>query len=447
MDETLAVDQGSMLLRFVAENIRSFRDPVELSLLATRLSEPEVVRSLRWSTRGATVGVLPAACVFGANGSGKTNLLRAMADMRACVLHSFRSGDLDTAVPRRPFLLDGTSPTRPSRLEVDLILDGVRHEYGFVYDDERFLEEWAYHYPRGKQTVLFEREGADVHHGARERARGRTVEQLLRPNALYLSTAGTAGHDVLVPLYRWFSQNLVIAEAANRGLRHARTVSLLQDAATKQRVLDLVQVADLGIVDVQVEQIDAETLDRVRRAVRILQGKEGEAESSDAELAIDGMAALRLAHRSASGPVSIDSNDESLGTVVWLGLLGPMVDALRDGTVLLADELDSSLHPRLVEEVVRLFQNPMTNPRGAQLICNAFDTVLLGDSVPPRILGRDQIWLAEKAQDGASSLHALADYAPRKEENLTGRYLSGRYGGVPIVDRHEFAQAAELVHS
>lgn len=439
------VDQGSVLVRFTAENIRSFREPVELSLLATRLAEPGVARDVRWNDRGGTLSVLPGACVFGGNASGKTNVLRAMADMRGCVLHSFRSGDLDTPVPRQPFLLDGTSRSRPSRLEVDLVLDGVRHQYGFVYDEERFLEEWAYNYPRGKQTLLFDRQDMVVNHGARERTRGRTVEQLLRPNALYLSTSAAAGHDVLVPLYRWFGKNLVLAEAANRGLRHARTVGLLQDESMKEQVLDLVRVADLGIVDVRVEQLEPDVVDRMRRAVRILQGTEGESEPTDIDLALDGMGALRLSHRTASGPVEIDASDESLGTVVWLGLLGPMLDALRDGAVLLADELDSSLHPRLVEEVVRLFQDPATNPRGAQLISNAFDTVLLGDSVSTRVLGRDQIWFAEKAQDGATSLHALADFAPRKEEDIAGRYLRGRYGGVPIVDRHEFAQVAELV--
>ena len=147
--------------------------------------------------------------------------------------------------------------------------------------------------------------------------------------------------------------------------------------------------------------------------------------------------------RRRSCPVEFEDRDESLGTVVWLGLLGPMLDALRDGTVLLADELDSSLHPRLVEEVVRLFQDPVSNPRNAQLIANAFDTALLGDSVSPRVLGRDQVWLADKSPDGATVLRSLADYAPRKEEDLAGRYLRGRYGGVPLIDHHEFADIVE----
>ncbi len=447
MEKLEVADTGTVLARFEAANIRSFRDPVELSMVATRLAEPGAARTVRANDRGATVRLLPVACVFGANASGKSNVLRAMADMRGCVLHSFRSGDLDTPVPRSPFRLDVNSPTQPTRFAVDLILDGVRHEYGFVYDDERFIEEWAYSYPRAKQTVLFEREGMKISHGTRERSRGKAVEQLLRPNALYLSTSAAAGHEMLMALYRWFANNLVMAEAANRGLRHARTVSLLQDEQQRNRVLDLVRVADLGIVDVRVEPLDPEFLDRVRRSVRVLHGKETDSDSADLDVAVDAAGGLRLSHAGAAGPVEFDDRDESLGTVVWLGLLGPMLDALRDGTVLLADELDSSLHPRLVEEVVRLFQDPVSNPCNAQLIANAFDTALLGDSVSPRVLGRDQVWLADKSFDGATMLRSLADYAPRKEEDLAGRYLRGRYGGVPLIDHHEFADIVELARA
>jgi uncharacterized protein len=434
-------DPLSVLLRFEAQNARSFREPVEVSLVASRLAERGAAWSVPVSGRGATIDVLPSAVVFGPNASGKTNLLRAMADMRAAVVSSFRFGDIDTKIPRWPFRLDSVSAARPTRFSVDLAIGGVRHEYGFVYDDERFVEEWAYWYPRGKQSVLFERDGMSMSHGTQARADARMVERLLRPNALFLSTAGAAAHAPLMSLHRWFASNLVLAEAANRVLRHARTISLLQDSRKRKRVLDLLRVADLGITDARIQELDPDFLDRVQRAVRIMQGKEAETEATETDVAIDIAGAIRLSHRGADGPVEIDHSDESLGTLVWLGLLGPLVDALDAGTVLLADELDSSLHPHLVEEVGRLFQDKESNPRGAQLIANAFDTVLLGDAVHARLIGRDQVWFSEKGDDGATSLVALADYSPRKQEDLSGRYLSGRYGGVPLVTHREFVDA------
>src|SRR5580658_686101 len=129
-----------MLLAFRAANVRSFRDELELSLLATTRAEPRVVRQVSWREGGQPLGVLPAAGIFGANGSGKSNLLEAMDDMRFYVVNSFRrTGKM---LPRWPFRLDHDL-SRPTRYEIDIVLGGVRHEYGFVLDGERVHEEWA----------------------------------------------------------------------------------------------------------------------------------------------------------------------------------------------------------------------------------------------------------------------------------------------------------------
>jgi AAA15 family ATPase/GTPase len=105
--------------------------------------------------------------------------------------------------------------------------------------------------------------------------------------------------------------------------------------------------------------------------------------------------------------------------------------------------LDASLHPVLVAHLISLFQDPSTNPGQAQLIFNSHDTTILGDSTVDRIegrsrrrlIGRDQIWFTEKANEGATRLYALSDLAPRKDEAIERRYLAGRYGATPIVSR------------
>ena len=114
------------MLTFRAQNVRSFRDEFELSLISTRLAEDEIVRSVTWREGGRPIGILPAAGVFGANASGKSNVLKAMDDMRGQVLHSFRTGNPIGGIPRRPFLLDLPARGEPSRFEVDVILAGVR---------------------------------------------------------------------------------------------------------------------------------------------------------------------------------------------------------------------------------------------------------------------------------------------------------------------------------
>ena len=153
---------------------------------------------------------------------------------------------------------------------------------------------------------------------------------------------------------------------------------------------------------------------------------------------------VTLKHRAGGREVDLSLDQESWGTMVWFGMIGLVVDALRDGSVLLADELESSLHPALVAVLVDLFQSPQSNPRRAQLIFNSHEVTLMGDS-EERPLGRDQIWLAEKDQDGSTRLYPLVDLAPRREEAIARRYLAGRYGATPIVSQRRLERLAEPV--
>ncbi len=431
-----------MLLAFRAANVRSFRDALELSLLATTRAEPRVVRQVSWREGGQPLGVLPAAGIFGANGSGKSNLLEAMDDMRFYVVNSFRrTGEM---LPRWPFRLDPDFEVRPSRYEIDIVLGGVRHEYGFVLDGERVHEEWAVRYPRGKAARLFSRKPDALDPGSSGRAETRAVERLLRPNALFLSTAAAANHSLLTPLYEWFRRNLISAVVANRPGRQAFTIEMLDRGINRERILTLLRAADLGIVDARKLEVDPALKDRLARALReavLEDGKPGDDEA-DFELAMDGFS---LVHQGVSGEVELQPEEESLGTLVWLGLIGPLVAALSAGSVLLADELDASLHPALVQRVIELFQQPETNPHRAQLIFNSHDPTILGDSRGHRLLGRDQTWFTEKRVDGSTRLFPLLDLDPRKHEAVSRRYLEGRYGATPIISGSEFDRVGELI--
>jgi hypothetical protein len=332
-----------------------------------------------------------------------------MHDMRFLVLQSFRQAPT-AEMPHRPFRLDPACEDRPSRFEIEVVLEGVRYEYGFEFDRERVIEEWAFRYPRGRGALLFERRGDAVEYGATERARSRAVRQLLRPNALFLSTAAHANHPILLKLYEWFSRNLPIAEAASRASRQAFTLQILEDESKRESALELLRAADLGITGARKYELDEETRERFRRIARILAGEE-EAEGQPAELLLEDL--MLLQHRGVA--------------------------------VFLADELDASLHPALVAQLVQLFQSKETNPNRAQLIFNTHEVTLLGDTTGDRILGRDQIWFTEKDNEGATRLFALTDLDPRKDEAIGKRYLAGRYGATPILSKERFRQIAELV--
>ncbi len=432
---------GSMLLTFGAQNVRSFREPFELSLLATRLSEEGVPRELPWRQGGRPISVLPAAGIFGANASGKSNLLKAMADMRGFVLHSFRKGSPGGRLPTSPFLLGEDGGNAPSTYEIELVLNGVRHEYGFRIDSEMVIEEWARSYPRGRAVLLLQRDGEEVQLGAHERVKGRATEEILRPNALFLSTAAATNHPLFLPLYEWFQRNLLYADVQTRGARQIFTTKLLEQDKDRQQMLALLREADLGVTDVSRREIDPEIKEKLGKVIDIFRGEDPDEDFEGLE--IDDFE-VRLMHRASKGEIDLSFGQESWGTVIWFGMIGPVVEALREGTVMLADELEASLHPALVAILVDLFQSQKSNPRRAQLIFNSHEVTLMGDSAD-RALGRDQIWLTEKDEDGGSRLYPLVDQAPRRAEAVARRYLAGRYGGTPILSRRRFEQIAEPV--
>jgi AAA15 family ATPase/GTPase len=153
---------------------------------------------------------------------------------------------------------------------------------------------------------------------------------------------------------------------------------------------------------------------------------------------------LRLTHRAGEREVDLAGYQESFGTMVWFGMIGLVIDALKEGSVLLADELEASLHPALAAVLLDLFQSPRSNPRCAQLIFNSHEVTLMGDS-GERGLGRDQIWFTEKDEDGATRLYSLVELAPRRGEAIARRYLNGRYGGTPILSPRRLERIAEPV--
>lgn len=432
-----------MLVSFSGENIRSFRDPFTVSMLATALASTTVRRSVPWREGdgpSSFIEVLPVAAFFGANASGKTNVIRALDDMRGIVLNSFKRWAGDAGTVRRPFLLDDDSVDRPSTFEVEVVLGGVLHRYGFSMDNQEILAEWAFRFPNGRAQRVFERSGASFKFPSPSDPALRAASKIVRNNALLLSTVVGMKESVLTPLYNWFRRNLLSANDENRSGRQAFTAKGVQDKEKQSRILQLLRAADLGIASVDEVNVplSPEMEEKMEKIVSIL--LEGEDDSKT--LRFDEPKFFTLVHEGADGKqVAFDPQDESLGTSIWFALAGPILDALDRGSVLLADELDSSLHPSLVAQLVGLFQSPESNPNRAQLIFNTHDGNLLGLDNERQQLGRDQIWFTEKAPDGSSSLHALADLAPRKNESVRRRYFAGLYGGLPMLSEGDFHAA------
>ena len=393
-----------MLIRFRVANFRSLRAEQELSLVAA--AREGRANLLRVESLG--LDLVRVAGLFGANAAGKTNVVAAVRFMRLAVIDSHREWKPNEPVPREPFL-SPEALAEPSLFEAELVIGGVSFQYGFKLDNETVLEEWLYAYPKKRRQIWFSRNAGAAEpfvFGKQLKGNNRFLAKLARKNSLFLSVAAENNHESLLPIYDWFATGLLVADSERRDpLRLTQTV--LSNEPGRAAVVDLLRLADLGIVDVSLRRQPT--------------GDEWLVQEIEFEHGVKGVRMV------------LPLTKESHGTQEWFKLAGPILRALERGSVLCVDELDASLHPRLSLELVRLFLDPVRNPRKAQLIFNTHDTTLLGNLLGEPSLHRDQVWFVEKDQEGVSRLYPLTDFKPRKLENLERGYLQGRYGANPFI--------------
>jgi uncharacterized protein len=413
-----------VLVRFRVENFRSIKNEQEFSLVASALSEHSetLVRADAYD-----LDLLRSAAVYGANASGKSTLFDALAFMQSAVMDSQPVWKPDGGIPRTPFAFDPTLATAPSLFAVDLLLNGIRYEYGFVADSERVREEWLYAYPRGRRQEWFTRDVSRDGEYVFSRlltGENRTISSLTRANSLFLSAAAQNNHEMLSPVYNWFSQQLLISGALSQAELALRVGERCRDSEYRATVYSLLKAADLGLSGIEVVEDD-----RIASLISKL----------SVILRSEDIQDVRLLHRGGSGAdVALPFSEESAGTRTLFALAGAVVETLFSGGTLVVDELDRSLHPHLAINIVRMFNNPLTNASNAQLVFNTHDTNLLDTGV----LRRDQIWFTEKGDDGATRLFPLTDFRARKYENLERGYLQGRYGAVPSVSMPDLRRVA-----
>ncbi|MFH8979595.1 AAA family ATPase [Streptomyces varsoviensis] len=289
-----------MLLRFRVANVRSLREEQELSFVVPPGEDASGTREVMLAD--GPLRVFPLIGIFGANASGKSNVLTSMARMREAVLNSYAKWASYEGTPREVFALDPKSADEPSFFEVDVAIDGVRWTYGFELGPERVESEWVHSYPHGRRQEWLDRDASRTElyrwPGSRVKDRAQLARRT-RPNALLLSTAGTDNHPQLSPLFHWFRRNLwEIGPETERKQREAFTAQQLT-GKRGERIRELLRVADLGITGAEIQQPD-------------------------------GGASVRLTHRAEDGEVPFDWALESFGTRSWFALLGTMLLALED---------------------------------------------------------------------------------------------------------------------
>ena len=289
--------------------------------------------------------------------------------------------------------------------------------YGFGVSDHRFLQEWLYAWPHGRKQVWFERENDSFRFGDHLKGENKVAQSVTRPNGLFLSAAVQNRHEQLEPIFRWFRNIRCHNVPGSLGVEPTQSDMFVEYDENERpsrlrRFRELLTAADVGIVDFKVQSDVPD-----HRSEPWQRGAHPR---------------VFMQHKSSTPDAWLPLERESHGTQQLFRLAPLIIATLDAGAVLVVDELEASFHPLLALQIVQTFNDPKRNARKAQLVFSTHDTNLLGTMLGDPSLSRDQVWLTEKDQEGASVLYPLSDYKPRKEENLERGYLQGRYGGIPF---------------
>ncbi len=426
-----------MLLAFSVANFRSIRD-----LQTLNLEEPRVDEHLQASNT-FEVGkkrLLKSVALFGPNAAGKSNVLRALVWFRDFVRDSARESQAGDPIETTPFLLDARTENEPSHFEIEFLLEEHEYRYGFRADTQRVHAEWLFRkkFHAGKAAKLFTREGAAIEVSDEFFKEGKGLEERARPNALFLSVCAQLNGPEATKVMEWTGRIRFVTGLDDRALLRL-TADQMKDDAQRIRLMGFAQRADLGIRGMRSED----------REVDFGSGIQGIPKrfpksyiKKEIKLAHD----KRDSSGQVAGQVEFDlERDESQGTKKFVALSGPLFTALETGGILVIDEFEARLHPRLTQAILDLFHGA-TNRHNAQLLCATHDVSLL----EPVGFRRDQLGFCEKEESGATRLYSLAEFDPkevRANTRFSRQYLLGLFGAVPRLAHLHEAVADSLSHA
>lgn len=424
-----------MLLQFSVNNYRSIKDTVTFSM-ACGAKDNDNFFSIR------KYDLLNSAVIYGANASGKSNLLRAMAFMGRLVLNKTKVIQSTDVLPHDPFRLNTTTKDASSSFEMVFFIDEIKYRYGFELDNTTVYSEWLHADEKGKEAKLFYRDDEEEHYVNPQKFKegfaffdSTTSKIKISKNQLFIWKCDQNDGEISKSILNWFSRfNLI------DGLNHDGyinyTMRKMEDEEFKNEIISLVKTADIGVENIvlQEDEVPSDVIEKMPLPQDLKE-----------ELLKDG--GLKSININTYHTV-FDENDnaiaqevfeldqeESLGTRKFFKMSAPILNTLKEGKILMIDELDASLHPMLTRHLISLFHDKNINTENAQLIFATHDTNLL----KPQIFRRDQIWFSEKDKYGATNLYALSQLKNvRKTEDFECQYIQGKYGAIPYLGKFEF---------
>jgi len=408
---------------------------MSFSLLATKLTGKDATHKNYFKPeKYKQLPILKSAVIYGANASGKTNLLKAMGFFQQFIIDStdLKFGE---ELPYQPFKLFKSANSEPSSFEMEFISkDEIRYIYKFSYDQVDILEEQLISFATRKPTELFYRKkGESIRFSSSFKGPKRSLEEQLQNNHLLLSKAANSNFEQVHHVYSYFSDNIHILNSNFNSNLFSKKSSFENDYYRKH-IIDFLKIADTGIDSFEV----------LRKDIGEVKGFDGFPEAIKQRLAEDFSYQTNVVHYTCDDgdpePVKWSMEEESSGTIKLFALAGPIIDILNNGHVLIFDEINNSLHPLISEFIVQLFNSEDANPKNAQLIFTTHDTTLLNKNT----FRRDQVWFIEKNQCGVSQLYSLCAFDKKEvrwDVPFDKWYLSGRFGALPIIKDFKLGDA------
>ena len=416
-----------MLIELTVGNFLSFNQKKTLSFEAKGISElkDNVAKCSNYK-------LLRSAVIYGANSSGKSNLIKALDRMRDVILTSVKLNDSDE-LDYSPFLLNTESENMPTFFEIVFVNDEQKFRYGFEYNASQIINEWLFIGKTEKPLFIRTIDGIGVTDKFEE---GKGKEPSTNNNRLFISLVAQLGGATSKKIIEWFKSYNVISGLEHKDYYGFTTRMLHSKLEGCEKSLSLFQTLKLGFKDLKADESEFNPLEIPEAMPKNLRMKLIKEFAGKTQVTLKTIHNKYDKNGNPVDSVSFEKDrNESEGTNKIIDLSGPIFDTLSLGKLLIVDELDAKLHPLITTHIVNLFNHPQTNPNCAQLLFATHDTNLLNTD----LFRRDQIWFTEKDDFEQTDLYSLYDFnlpdgtKVRNDSNIEKNYIRGRYGAIPFI--------------